>query len=52
MGGPPIDITPRGDLLVWGGLVFLALIGLLSAAAPRMFHRRGTATGRSSRLPQ
>lgn len=40
MGGPPIDITPQGDLLVWGGLVFLALLGLLSSLAPRLLARR------------
>jgi hypothetical protein len=40
MGGPPIDITPQGDLLVWGGLAFLALLGLASALAPRFLRRR------------
>ncbi len=39
MYGPPIEITSTQDLLVYGGLAFLAVLGLLSILMPRWLRR-------------
>jgi len=38
----PLEMTPLGDLLMWGGLGFLGMLGAMSLAAPRWLRKRRT----------
>ena len=37
MTGMPVEITPLGDLLMYGGIVFLAILGCLAVLVPRFW---------------
>lgn len=39
MHGLPVEITPLGDLLMWGGIAFLGLLLLVSILVPRRWRR-------------
>jgi hypothetical protein len=37
MSGMPVEITPLGDLLMYGGIAFLAILGCLAVLIPRIW---------------
>jgi hypothetical protein len=39
MHGPALAVTSLGDLLMWGGLAALILLGIFSLIYPRLTHR-------------
>jgi hypothetical protein len=39
MHGPAIAVTSLGDLIIWGGLAALSLLGMFALIYPRLSHR-------------